>query len=119
MKKNKSLIISTLIGEIMFGLSDDSFKKNETLLKELLLRHQSEESHFEELFEQYKISDEDLSIFLSNPEHFDSESWKAMQYLREELQHQLSRRLSMVKDPLKAKKKYNDLRRSQHWIPVK
>lgn len=103
----------------MFGFHEDAHTRNEKKLQELLAHSEQQDSQFENLFNEYKTSREELLTFLSNPDNFDSNTWEIMETLRNQIKQQTLAELSQIKDPLSTKKKYSDLHNSKQWIPVR
>lgn len=107
----------------MFGLQsnheENNISKNEKQLKELIQLSNAQEAQFEELYRQHQISKDELIAFLADPKNFDEPTWRAMQQIRSEFNDQLKAKLNQIKDPLKAKKSYSDLKTAQQWIFVR
>lgn len=107
----------------MFGLQGDNeeetFAKNEKLLKELIIRSNEQEERFENFFKGHHISKEELLAFLSDPENFDEKTWSDMQQMRAEFHAEIKRKLNQIHNPINSKKKYSDLCNARQWIPVR
>lgn len=107
----------------MFGLQsikdEEKNIKNEKMLKELLLKSIEHDAHFEKFYEEHGISKKQLMDFLADPKNFDEQTWEMMQEIRAEINQEIESKLNQIRDPLKTKKTYSDLKSAQQWILVR
>ncbi len=102
----------------MFDITHDKFAVHEKKIKELQMRSDEQEAHFESLLQEHQVSKESLLLFLANPVNFDEETWKKMQHLRVEVEKQDQVKIE-ARDPCKVKQKYQELENANKWILVR
>ena len=102
----------------MFDITHDKFSVHEKKIKELQMRSDEQEAHFETLLQEHQVSNESLLLFLANPDNFDEDTWKKMQHLRVEVAREDTVKIQ-VRDPSKVKQKYQELENANKWILVR
>ncbi|MBA3604045.1 MAG: hypothetical protein H0W50_10510 [Parachlamydiaceae bacterium] len=102
----------------MFDITHDKFSVHEKKIKELQMRSDEQEAHFENLLEEHQVSKESLLLFLANPDNFEADTWKKMQHLRVEVEKEDQIKIQ-VRDPNKIKQKYEALENANKWILVR
>lgn len=94
-------------------------KKNDTLLRQLLIRVDALDREIKMLLDELKITPEQVSTFLENPENFTPENWEELQTERKALDDKLKRELDNIRNPSKTKKAQTDRHVAPHWLYVK
>ncbi len=102
----------------MFDITHDKFAIHEKKIKELQMRSDEQEAHFESLLDEHQVSKESLLLFLANPENFDEETWKQMQHLRTKVE-QDDQAVLQVRNPNEIKQRYQELENAKKWILVR
>ena len=100
------------------SLEQDAIKQ-QNLLQQLLIRMDALERESKALYQELKITPEQLEIFLENRENFSDENWAALQEQRKILDEKLKCELENVNNPAKTKKAQESLHISPHWLFVK
>lgn len=99
---------------------EQGIKKNETLLKQLLIRVDSLDREIKMLIDELKVTPEQVSTYLSNPDNFTTENWEELQNERKALDEKLKRDLENIRNPSKTKKAMSDRSHvAPHWLYVK
>lgn len=94
-------------------------QKNEALLKQLLIRVDSLDREIKMLLDELKVTPEQVSTYLSNPDNFTPENWHELQLERKVLDEKLKRDLENIRNPPKIKKTMADRHVAPHWLYVK
>lgn len=94
-------------------------KKNEALLKELLLRSKELENEETKLFQELKVTPEQISTFIEKPENFTAENWEKIKTHKAQLSEKLDLQLKNIRNPLKTKKTYEKSIIDNRWLFVK
>lgn len=94
-------------------------KKNEALLKQLLIRVDSLDREIKMLLDELKVTPEQVSTYLSNKDNFTTENWEELQKERKANDEKLKRDLDNIRNPSKTKKAMADRHVAPHWLFVK
>lgn len=98
---------------------EKTIQKNELAINELSIRIDSIASQVDSLLMELNVSSEQLSAFLENKENFTEKNWNDLLKQRQELDEKLKRELANIRNPLKTKKTYSELKVQSHWLFVR
>jgi hypothetical protein len=121
MKISILLLLKLTPRQDMFDINQEDQKtdKNARQAKELSIRFEALEKKFSKLFEEYQITDEEFHHFMQNKENFDENTWNELEKIRQTLDKKLKLELDNIKNPLKTKSTYQNLRIDKHWLFVR
>lgn len=108
----------------MFGLEtqETSEKKRDRALMELMLQHEKLHRDIESLFEELKVSPEQLTAYIENPKNFPGKTWDRLQEEKQKLKDSFERKIADLrkKSPPSPKKDPRDpVSPANHWIFVR
>lgn len=87
--------------------------------EELFIQMEALDKEVSQLLAELKITPEQVSIYLSNPDNFTRENWEELKKQRNILDEKLQKELNQIRNPLKMKQKYFERNNARYWIPVR
>jgi len=85
----------------------------------LLISLEAEERALKRLWDEVGSSPETLSNYLDEKENFSEEQWEELQKQKTALLTKLEKNLSFIRNPVQAKKSFEDLNVKAHWLFVR
>jgi hypothetical protein len=98
---------------------EDPFSINQKKIQELEILLEALTNQTSELFENEGIDPNKLSAYLHDSKNFSPQEWNQIQEEKNKIEFQLQRLFQNSSNPKKAKKTRDDLKNSQHWIPIR
>jgi hypothetical protein len=98
---------------------DEQIRQAELKIEALAMRIESLDRQSDELFDDLKVTKEQLDVFIGNSSNFTEDNWVQLQELKKELDDKLKRELDNVRNPLKNKKTYSERNIGHNWLFVR
>ncbi|KAF3363285.1 Ankyrin family protein [Chlamydiales bacterium STE3] len=98
---------------------EDRLQRQEKILSEELIRNESLDVEIADYLTEYRVSEEQLTQFVSQKQHFSEENWQDLQKFKIEMENKLTQSLDNIANPLKLKKAYKDRVVPPQWLFVR
>lgn len=98
---------------------EDSTHTNEKKLKELAAEFASLNKDVENFFSEWNLSEDTIAEYNQLQSQFSEEAWQKLNEERLKLEAKLKRELNLVRNPLEAKKRYQERNVAPHWLFVR
>lgn len=103
--------------------SDDELEqqitRNEKTMHELVIRIENLDREVEEFLTELQVTPEQLSALMEKKEKFTEGNWQELIRQKQELDDKLNRELNNIRNPLSAKKTYDERRIGNNWLFVR
>lgn len=94
-------------------------EKNAKILQELTIQIEILNRQTDELLKELNVSHEQLTAFVGNKDAFTEDNWNDLVAQKKALDEKLLKALVNVRNPIKAKKAYQDRHVQPHWLFVR
>lgn len=101
------------------AMLEKQVEKNAQTIRELAIQIENINRQTEELLKELNVSPDQLTTFINNKDAFSEENWNALTAQRKALDEKLLLELANVRNPLKAKKTFQDRQVQPHWLFVR
>lgn len=98
---------------------ENKIQQNKSKIEQLEIELESRWREEQAFLKELKVSAEQLSTFVSNPNNFTEESWQELNKQQTQLDEKLHRELNNIRNPLRTKKTYASLHVQPHWLYVR
>lgn len=98
---------------------ENQIKRYNTKIEEIEIKLETLMRQEENLLNELKVTQEQLSVFISDPQNFTAENWAELSKQQSLLNEKLSRELDNIRNPQKTKQAYSSLNVKSHWLYVK
>lgn len=98
---------------------EESLQKNNKKLDELTQEFEDLNKSVESFLSEWGVTDEHIASFVQLKPEFTQNSWDKLNEERLKLEAKLKSNLSYIRDPIEAKKRYQERNVSPHWLFVR
>lgn len=98
---------------------ESKLQRQENAALEAAIRNETLDSEIQCYLEEYNVSEEQLSHFISKKENFTDQNWQDLQNAKKEIEAKLQLELNTITNPLRLKKAYKERNVAQHWLFVR
>lgn len=98
---------------------EDRLTDLERKLQELAIQNETLDREIEGLLAFAEVTEEQLSAFVNNPEHFNDQNWQKLVEEKKRIDSKLTRELNNILNPAKSQQKRSDLNVPRHWLQVR
>lgn len=105
----------------MFNLTnlEQEKEKQELKIENLILDFERLNVTVEQFFKENGLSEESVTQFNANKDHFTDEAWDKLNEERLKLEEKLKTQLELIRNPKAAQKKYAERYIAPHWLFVR
>lgn len=104
---------------MFFDTLEQNTARLDKKIKEICIQTEKLETDIKNYFNENNINPIEVALYLENKENFSDDEWEFIQETRKKLDEKLNLNLSNIKDPVKAKKSYNDRLVQPNWLFVR
>lgn len=87
--------------------------------KEYEIQNDSLDREISDLLDYCKVTEAQLTAYITNPEHFTQDQWSTLQRERKQMDDALEMKLSCIPNIAKKKQAQKDLHVAPHWLFVR
>lgn len=98
---------------------EQTIENNDKKLTDLETQHELLEQEIQKLYQELKLTPEQINTFISNPDNFTENDWKELQDQKQKLDAKLQLDIENIRNPLKTKKTYANRRVESNWLFVR
>jgi hypothetical protein len=99
--------------------SENALINQERKSKELEIQNESLDQEIADLLRFCKVTEEQLTTYVSTPSYFTDAQWETLNLERKRLDDALDAKLACIPNPKKAKKAQQERHVAPHWLFVR
>lgn len=98
---------------------DSQIVDHEKIAKELEIQNDSLDKEIASLLDHCKVTEQQLTTYVSSPEYFTESQWETLQTERKKMDEALLLKLACIQNPAKKKKRQEERIVAPHWLFVR